>query len=113
MNNDSELALGTMTGVHIGAIGARTITRGHEHFLKGKNVWNISEYDDNKLVCTRWDQPHLYLIDRNIDPAKPKAAATVAEIRDQNQANKNITDLVALPAYDPEEFPFYIKRGIN
>lgn len=64
VNNDNELALGTITGVHIAQIGSRNITRMHEHYLKGKNIWNICEYADNKLVCSRWDQAHLYLIDR-------------------------------------------------
>jgi len=67
VNNDSELALGTISGVHIASIGIRTISRSHEHYLKDKNIWNISEYDDNKLICSRWDQPHLYLLDRT-DP---------------------------------------------
>ena len=107
VNSDRELALGTITGVHIGNIGAQTITRGHEHFLKGKNIWNICEYDDNKLVCTRWDMPHLYLFDRS----DPQSLKKQVEIKDLNSGNKNITDLVPLPAYDPVEFPFFIKRG--
>ena len=93
--------------MHIGNIGAQTITRGHEHFLKGKNIWNICEYDDNKLVCTRWDMPHLYLFDRS----DPQSLKKQVEIKDLNSGNKNITDLVPLPAYDPVEFPFFIKRG--
>jgi len=67
VNNDAELALGTISGVHIASIGIRTITRSHEHYLEGRNIWNICEYDDNKIICTRWDQPHLYLLDRT-DP---------------------------------------------
>ena len=67
VNNDSELAFGTISGVHIASIGIRTINRSHEHYMQGKNIWNICEYDDNKLVCTRWDLPHLYLLDRT-DP---------------------------------------------
>ena len=34
VNNDNELALGTITGVHIAQIGSRNITRMHEHYLK-------------------------------------------------------------------------------
>ena len=67
VNNDSELALGTITGVHIASIGIRVITKSSEHYMKGKNIWNICEYDDNKLICTQWNQPHLYLLDRT-DP---------------------------------------------
>ena len=33
VNNDTELALGTISGVHIASIGIRTITRSHEHYL--------------------------------------------------------------------------------
>lgn len=107
VNSDRELALGTITGVHIAAVGIRTITRSHEHFLKGRNIWNISEYDDNKLICTRWDQPHVYLLDRT----NPQSLKKTVEIKDLDSTNKNITDLMPLPAYDPVEFPFFVKRG--
>ena len=107
VNNDTELALGTISGVHIASIGIRTINRSHEHYLQGKNIWNICEYDDNKLVCTRWDQAHLYLLDRT----DPQSLKKNVELKDPDPTNKNITDLVPLPAYDPIEFPFLIKRG--
>lgn len=109
VNNDTELALGTISGVHIASIGIRTITRSHEHYMHDRNIWNICEYDDNKLICSRWDQPHLYLIDR-MDPQNMKKPV---EIKDPDSLNKNITDLVPLPAYDPVEFPFFLKRGMR
>lgn len=109
VNNDTELALGTVTGVHIVTIDDTTITRGTEHFLKGRNIWNIKEYDDNKLICTRWDQPHLYMLDRT----NPLSLKRTNEIRDPDSSNKNITDLTPLPAYDPIEYPFFIKRGLK
>ena len=109
VNNDNELALGTISGVHIAQIGARTITRGHEHYLKDRNIWNICEYDDNKLICTRWDTPHLYLLDRT----EPGTLKKPVEIKDPDPNNKNVTDLVPLPAYDPVEFPFFVKRGLR
>ena len=70
-------------------------------------MWNIAEYDDNKLICSRWDQAHLYLLDRT----DPQSMKRTEEIKDPDTTNKNITDLVPLPAYDPTEFPFFIKRG--
>ena len=109
VNNDEQIALGTITGVHIANIGVRTITRSHEHYLKGKNIWNICEYDDNKLICTRWDHPSMYLLDRT----NPSSLKRPPEIRDPDTSNKNITDLVPLPSYDPVEFPFMIKRGLK
>ena len=109
VNNDTELALGTNTGVHIAVIGNQTIDRSADHYMKGKSIWNISEFDDNKLVCTRWDQPHVYILDRN----DPQSLKRTIEIKDPDSANKNITDLLPLPAYDPVEFPFYIKRGLK
>lgn len=109
VNNDTELALGCITGVHIASIGIRTISRGHEHYLKGKNIWNICEYDDNKIICSRWDSSSVYMLDR----ADPQSLKRPIEIRDADSANKNITDLVPLPAYDPVEFPFFIKRGLR
>lgn len=83
--------------MHIAAIGIRTVTRSHEHYLKGKNIWNICEYDDNKLICTRWDSAHLYLLDRT----DPQQVRRPIEIKDEDESNKNITDLIPLPAYDP------------
>ena len=109
VNNDTELALGTISGVYIVSIGIRVLTRSHEHYLAGRNIWNIAEYDDNKLICTRWDQPHLYLLDRN----DPQSLKKPVEIKDPDSQNKNITDLVPLPAYDPVEFPFFLKRGLR
>ena len=109
MNNDNELALGTISGVHIASIGARTITRSHEHYMKDRNIWNICEYDDNKLICSRWDTPHLYLLDRT----EPGTLKKPVEIKDPDPNNKNVTDLVPLPAYDPVEFPFFVKRGLR
>jgi len=52
VNNDSELALGCFTGVHIVTIGVTALTRTSEQYMKDKNVWNVSEYDTNKIVCT-------------------------------------------------------------
>ena len=34
VNNDTELAIGTISGVHIAAIGIKTLTRSYEHYLK-------------------------------------------------------------------------------
>lgn len=109
VNNDTELALGTVTGVHIVTIDDTAITKSTEHFLKGRNIWNIKEYDDNKLICSRWDQPHLYMLDRT----NPQSLRRTNEIKDPDSSNKNITDLAPLPAYDPIEFPFFIKRGLK
>lgn len=82
-----------------------------EQYLKGKNVWNVCEYDDNKLICARWDHANVYQIERaSADKAKK---GKVIEIVDEDQTNKNITDLVPLPAYDPVDFPFFIKRGVK
>ena len=35
------------------------------------------------------------------------------EISDDDPTNKNVTDLVPLPSYDPVDFPFFIKRGLK
>ena len=67
VNNDTELVVGTITGVHIIAIGVKTLTRSYEHYLKDQNIWNVCEYDDNKIICTRWDKASYFLLDRN-DP---------------------------------------------
>jgi len=107
VNNDTELALGTISGVYIATIGIRTISRTNEHYLKGKNCWNVAEYDDNKIICTNWNSSSLFLFDRN----DPQSAKKNNEIKDPDSSNKNITDLVPLPAYDPVEFPFFLKRG--
>lgn len=33
--------------------------------MKDQNVWNVLEYDTNKLICTTWNTAHMYFIDRN------------------------------------------------
>ena len=109
LNNDTELALGTISGVHICSIGVRTINKSHEHYMKGKNIWNLCEFDDNKLICTAWDRANLYILDRT----DPQSLLKTTEIKDLDPSNKNITDLVPLPAYDPVEFPFFVKRGLK
>jgi len=53
--------------VHILKLDAFQIRRTQEHYLKEKNVWNVCEYDLNKLAMTIWQDSNVYLIDRN-DP---------------------------------------------
>ena len=77
--------------------------------MKDKNIWNVAEYDDNKIVCTRWDNGHVYLIDRN----DPQSLKKPIEIIDPDKNNRNVTDLIPLPTYDPQECPFFIKRGYH
>ena len=76
VNNDTEIALGSISGLHIAAIGVRTLTRSNEVYLEDRNVWNVFEYDDNKIACTRWNRSSVYLIDRSL----PNASAL--EIKD-------------------------------
>ena len=109
VNNDTELVVGTITGVHIVAIGVKTLTRSYEHYLKDQNIWNVCEYDDNKIICTRWDKACYYLLDRN----DPQSLKKPTEIKDPDNFNKNVTDLVPLPTYDPQECPFFIVRGLK
>ena len=107
VNNDTELALGTITGMHMAQIGIKVLTRSSEHYMKDRNIWNVCEYDDNKIACTRWDNGHVYLIDRN----DPQSMKKPTEIQDPDKNNKNVTDLIPLPTYEPQECPFFIKRG--
>ena len=107
VNDDTEIALGTITGLHIASIGIKTLARSSEHYLKDRNIWNVVEYDDNKLACTRWDVGSVFLIDRN----DPQSLKKPIEIVDPDKNNKNVTDLIPLPTYDPQECPFFIKRG--
>ena len=109
VNNDTELVVGTITGVHIVAIGVKTLTRSYEHYLKDQNIWNVCEYDDNKIICTRWDKASYYLLDRN----DPQSLKKPVEIKDADNFNKNVTDLVPIPTYDPQECPFFIVRGLK
>ena len=107
VNNDTELCLGTLSGVHVAAIGIKTLTRSYEHYLKDQNIWNVCEYDDNKVICTRWDKAGYFLLDRN----DPQSMKKPIEIKDPDSENKNCTDLVPMPTYDPQECPFFITRG--
>lgn len=77
--------------------------------MKEMNVWNIREYDTNKLIATCWKTSHCYLIDRNDSKSLMKPVV----IMDRNKENNHITDLIALPGYHPVKLPFFIKRGIK
>jgi hypothetical protein len=97
VNNDTELALGTITGLYFVTIGIKVLNRTTEHYMKDRNIWNVVEVDDNKCACTRWDNGNDYLIDRN----DPKSIKKPVEIVDPDKNNKNTTDLIPLPNYDP------------
>ncbi len=73
------------------------------------NVWNIREYDTNKLIATCWKTSNCYLIDRNDTKSLQKPVV----ITDKNKENNHITDLVALPGYHPVKCPFFVKRGMK
>jgi len=72
-------------------------------------VWNIREYDTNKLIATCWKTSNCYLIDRN----DTKSLAKPIVIVDKDKENNHITDLFALPGYHPVKCPFFVKRGMK
>ena len=109
-NNDQELALGTISGVHIVFLDAFSMRRVDEHYLKDKNIWNVNEYDTNKLVVTCWEDANVYLVDRTDPDAVIKKPNFIA---DPDKKNINVTDLLPLPNYHPKEAPFFLKRGKN
>lgn len=82
--------------------------RTDEHYLRDKNVWNVREYDTNKLVCTSWVTPHTYLIDRNDSLATKRPTAVIEE---KNSKNNNATDLWPLPGYSFAKCPYMLKRS--
>jgi hypothetical protein len=59
VNNDTQLALGTITGVYIVTIGPKTITTTNVRYFEGKNIWNVQESKTNTLLCTIWNSPHV------------------------------------------------------
>jgi hypothetical protein len=83
--------------------------RSDEHYLKEKNVWNLCEYDTNKLAVTTWNDANVHLLDRN----DSRTLAKPPIISDPDKKNVNCTDLFPLPNYHPFESPFFIKRGKN
>jgi len=109
INNDSELAVGSLSGLYIITIGQKDLKQTHEHYLKEMNVWNIREYDANKLIATCWKTSNCYLTDRNDTKSLQKPVV----ITDKNKENNHITDLVALPGYHPVKCPFFVKRGMK
>lgn len=72
-------------------------------------MWNIREYDTNKLIATCWKTSNCYLIDRN----DTKSLAKPIVIVDKDKENNHITDLFALPGYHPVKCPFFVKRGMK
>lgn len=73
--------------------------------MKGFNVWNIMEYDTNKLICSTWNDANIYLIDRNESVTKPTC------IVDPDKKNDHCTDLTPITGFDPQKFPFFVKRS--
>jgi len=63
VNNDTQMALGTISGVYLVNIGPKTITTTNVRYFEGKNIWNVQESRVNVLLCTHWDSAHLYQID--------------------------------------------------
>jgi len=107
INNDTQLALGCISGMYILDIGVTSLTRTGEKYLEDGNIWNVVEYDVNKIACTMWNEPHIYTIDRNLSKSKRKPE----EIKDKDKDNDHITDLITIPSYHPQACPFLIKRG--
>lgn len=83
--------------------------RTDEVYLVDKNVWNIKEYDTNKLICSSWVLPHLYLIDRN-DSLTLKKPIVIVE---SNYRNNKATDLLLIPGYDYHKNPYILKRAMK
>lgn len=70
-------------------------------------MWNVLEYDTNKLVATTWNTPHTYLIDRN----NTKSLKKPIIIEEKIPRNNHATDLLPLPGYNFYKCPYIIKRG--
>ena len=85
------------------------LIRTDEIYLKDKNVWNIREYDTNKLVCTTWTSQHVYLVDRN-DTSTLKKPVVIEELRSRNN---HVTDLWLVPGYSYDKCPFILKRAMK
>ena len=41
INNDTELALGCLNGLHIASIESRSIVLTDRAYFQGKNIWNV------------------------------------------------------------------------
>lgn len=65
LNNDTQLALGCISGLHIVNIDTKTINNTNDVYFPDKNIWNVFEYDKNKIACTQWSSPNVFLIDLN------------------------------------------------
>jgi hypothetical protein len=100
--------VGTISGIYILSVKGKFISRiDSEHYLQGMNVWNVREYDVNKLICTSWKDSNCFLVDRNQSDVKR------VSIHDPDYMNMHATDLAPLPSYDPIQCPFFVKRGQN
>ena len=70
-------------------------------------MWNVREYDNNKLICSCWTTPHIYLVDRNDTESRKKPK--IIEERDSN--NNHATDLWLIAGYSFHKCPFVVKRA--
>ena len=94
-NNDNDIAIGTIGGLFMLQILDQKLLRTDECYLPDKNIWNVREYDNNKLICTCWVTPHTYFIDRNDTKSMKKPTV----IEEKNSKNNHATDLWLLPGY--------------
>lgn len=81
--------------------------RTDEIYLCDKNIWNVKEFDTNKLICTSWITPHTYIIDRN----DSKSLKNPKIMYEKNSKNNHATDLWLVPGYSFAKCPYIIKRS--
>ena len=107
VNDDSDLACGTMSGLYFIQIQDNRMLRTDELYLKDLNVWCVKEVAHNIVIVTCWLTANTYLINRS--EVLPKKKPLVLE--EPSTKNNHATDLILIPGYDFNRCPYVIKRA--
>lgn len=107
VNEDSDLACGTMSGLYFIQIQDNRMLRTDELYLKDLNVWCVKEIAPNIVIATCWLNANTYLINRS--EVLPKKKPLVLE--ESTSKNNHATDLILIPGYDFNRCPYVLKRA--
>jgi hypothetical protein len=105
----NDFALGTSKGVYFFKV--------YEDFtvepvtsipcLPGRDITELSEYAIDQFVVAAWHSNDLILVDRKAPSDDSQS------LREPLWCNNLCTDLVPLPGYNPENFPFYLSKSLR
>jgi len=73
--------------------------------LEDKDITELSEYAPNQFVVGLWDENDYMLVSRT--------DGKIAKITQPLWCNCLCTDLVPMPGYHPQLFPFFLAKSLR